>query len=256
MRHCRWLLAVFIAVIPTVCFCQEQPNTRGDDAGPGVSGNDGKPPQSSSGSQQVSAVGSQDWATVRRASMERACRLLSLDPNTVLVSSVTATTGTPTGTTQIVSQMDDRKSLEYRRERARKVARRLLEVAANPAAIATLANPAATPMQKVNVGLQLVGQLLVKDGAESATLNDPDRDELVQAKDLLTSGDEKQKAEFAEDLSAAIEVEKLVAERRVAIDRLKARQAKTVEVEEAKLEEYRATLHRDQLEKELEKLPQ
>jgi hypothetical protein len=188
--------------------------------------------------------------------MERACRLLSLDPNTVLVSSVTATTGTPTGTTQIVSQMDDRKSLEYRRERARKVARRLLEVAANPAAIATLANPAATPMQKVNVGLQLVGQLLVKDGAESATLNDPDRDELVQAKDLLTSGDEKQKAEFAEDLSAAIEVEKLVAERRVAIDRLKARQAKTVEVEEAKLEEYRATLHRDQLEKELEKLPQ
>jgi len=200
--------------------------------------------------------GLQDWAAMRRASMERACRLLNVDANSVFVSEAAVPTS-PSGVgSPMVSQMDDRKSLEFRRERAREVARKLVEVAANPQAIAVLANPGATPMQKVNAGLQLVGQLLSRDGAESASLNDPDRDEILQAQELLTAGADKPKGDFAEDLAAAIEVERLVAERRAALDRLKARHTKTVEIEEAKLEEYRAALHREQLEKQLEKMPQ
>lgn len=249
MRTSRWLLTAFFAALPSICLSQEQKNSRGD--GAAVDGS-APTPQAS----ETVQGGVQDWAAMRRASMERACRLLNIDAQSVLVSDATVPTPPPAGAMPTVSRMDDRQSLEFRRERARKVARRLVEVAANPQAIAVLANPAATPVQKVNAGLQLVAQLLSRDGAESAALNDPDRDELMQAKELLTVGEDKPKGDFAEDLAAAIEVEKLVAERRAAIDRLKARQTKTLEIEEAKLEEYRAALHRDQLEKELEKMPQ
>ena len=194
--------------------------------------------------------------TTRRDSMVRTCLLLGLDPNSVLSPVTQPTPGPANQTLRVVSTLDDRQNLEFRRERARKLARRLLEIAANPDAIATLANPVATPMQKVGAGVQLVGQLFARSGAESASLNDPEHDELVQAKDLLVTGDEKQRAEFAEDLGDALQVEKLVAERRATIDRLKLRQAKIVEIEEAKLEEYRSVLHREQLERELQKMPE
>lgn len=249
MRTSLRLLTVFFAALPSICLSQEQTNSRGD--GAAVEGPAPTPQVSETVQSSV-----QDWAAMRRASMERTCRLLRVDAKSVLFSDATVPTSPPAVTMPSVSRMDDRQSLEFRRERARKVARRLVEVAANPQAIAVLANPAATPVQKVNAGLQLVAQLLSRDGAESAALNDPDRDELMQAKELLTAGEDKPKGDFAEDLAAAIEVEKLVAERRAAIDRLKARQTKTVEIEEAKLEEYRAALHRDQLEKQLEKMPQ
>lgn|GEM_PF-7110442 len=254
MRPSRWLLTVFFVSLPTTCLCQEQKNSRGDgaavdDSTPATRRPENVPAENVQG-------GLQDWAAMRRASMERACRLLNVDANSVFVSEAAVPTS-PSGVgSPMVSQMDDRKSLEFRRERARKVARKLVEVAANPQAIAVLANPGATPMQKVNAGLQLVGQLLSRDGAESASLNDPDRDEILQAQELLTAGADKPKGDFAEDLAAAIEVERLVAERRAALDRLKARHTKTVEIEEAKLEEYRAALHREQLEKQLEKMPQ
>ncbi len=195
-------------------------------------------------------------AVTRRESMVRTCLLLGLDPNSVLSPATQIVPGPANQTLRVVDVLDDRQNLEFRRERARKLARRLLEIAANPAAIATLANPVATPMQKVGAGAQLVGQLFARSGAESASLNDPEHDELVQAKDLLLTGDEKQRAEFAEDLGEALQVEKLVAERRAAIDRLKSRQAKIVEIEEVRLEEYRSILHREQLERELRKMPE
>jgi len=186
---------------------------------------------------------------MRRASLERACRALKLDPDKVFISPAPGNGNGGVGAGVAgpdVDQLSEEQKREFRRERLRKVARKLIAVAEGPELL-TLVAPS-SPVQKAAAGIRILDKILQKE-TESGSFNDPDSDEIREGRELLKDPGNYQ------DLADAIEIERKVSERQKQLENLKAKQQKTLELEEVRIEEYRIQLHREQLEKELGAMP-